>query len=453
MQNGLVIRGVRLLRGDDAAAPPDVDSTVPDNSRLFDVVTDDDGKIAAVSHTASAPDTTASPPPQTTNDAARDTAGPTEVDGEGLLAFPGFADAHLHLDNACILDRCSICHGTLAEAVAETARAKAAFSEEDVYTRARRTLLRAISNGTTLVRAFAEVDPRVGLRAFRALARLRSELAFAVRVQICAFAQEGTTHEPETLALLDQALRDGADVIGGCPYTDPDPDRHIDQIFDLAQRHDVDVDFHLDFDLDPDHTDLPKVIAETLRRGYHGRVAVGHMTNLSAMPPARVDAIAHSLAAARIAVVVLPATDLFLTGRNHDHLVPRGVAPAHRLASAGVVVAVATNNVLNPFTPFGDASLLRLANLYANVAQLSSDEDLDLCFRMVSSLPAQIIARDTQPPGVRVGGPANLVLLDCCDSVSAVREVAKVVCGIVNGVKTFDNGRTHFYFPAPSGGG
>ncbi|KAI9327314.1 cytosine deaminase protein [Zopfochytrium polystomum] len=430
-------------------------------ARLFDV-SFAAGKIAAISQSVGFDPPSHFPVEQgttttTTTGEAVQVQDRSELDGEGLFAFPGFADVHLHLDKACILDRCVIRHGTLAEAVAETSRAKASFSEEDVYQRAKRTLLRAIANGTTLVRTFAEVDPRVGLRSLRALVRLREELAFAVKLQICAFAQEGTTNEPATLDLLDEALREGgADLVGGCPYTDPDPARHVAQIFDLAQRHNVDVDFHIDFDLDPSHTDLPAVLRETRARGYAGRVAVGHATNLSAMPPSRVDAVARDLADAGVALIVLPATDLFLTARDRDHLVPRGVAPAHRLAAAGVVVAAATNNVLNPFTPFGDASLLRVANLFANVAQLAADDDLDLCFRMVSALPARIIAGGfaaasaaaAAAPAVTVGAPANLVLLECRDAPSAVREIARVVRAVVDGVQTLENGRTRIFFPS-----
>src|SRR5690606_31801055 len=96
---------------------------------------------------------------------------------------------------------------------------------------------------------------------------------------------------------------------------------------------------------------LDAVIAATERSGWGGRVAVGHVTKLSAIPPATLATIGRRLAAAGIAVTVLPATDLFLMGRDHDHNVPRGVAPAHRLAELGVTCSLATNNVMNPFTP------------------------------------------------------------------------------------------------------
>src|SRR4029077_18673661 len=128
---------------------------------------------------------------------------------------------------------------------------------------------------------------------------------------------------------------------------------------------------------------------EKHRRG--GRVAVGHVTKLSAVDPEALATIARRLADTGVAVAVLPATDLFLMGRQHSHNVPRGVAPAHRLVGHGVTCSLATNNVLNPFTPFGDCSLMRMANLYANVAQIGRPVELQACLDMVTTLPARLM--------------------------------------------------------------
>ncbi len=193
----------------------------------------------------------------------------------GAYAFGGFVETHIHLDKACILDRCTLCAGTLDEAVQLTARAKSGFTESDVYSRASKVVERAIVAGTTRMRSFVEIDPRAGFRSFEALKRIKADYAFAIDIELCAFAQEGLTQEPETFAMLDQALAQGADLIGGCPYTDPDPAAHVALIFDLAVKYNVAVDFHLDFDLQPDHTNLPAVIEQTERHGWGGRVSIG----------------------------------------------------------------------------------------------------------------------------------------------------------------------------------
>ncbi|OLP61618.1 amidohydrolase [Xaviernesmea oryzae] len=366
------------------------------------------------------------------------------VDAGGAFAFPGFVESHIHLDKAGILGRCTLCDGTLAEAVRETARVKAGFTPEDVYARAAHVVERAIIHGTTRMRSFVEVDPRAGFRSLEALFKLKSDYAFALDIEICAFAQEGLTQEPATFDMLDEALASGADLVGGCPYTDPDPQTQIERIFTLARRHDVAVDFHLDFSLDPGRTDLPAVIEATRRHGWGGRVSIGHVTNLSALPPEGVRAIAARLAEAGIALTVLPATDLFLNGRTEDRLVPRGVAPAHVLADCGVTTTIASNNILNPFTPYGDASLLRMANLYANLAQLARDDALAQTFDMISSAPARLMGRTY---GLHIGAEATIVLLDCTGPADAVREIPRVIGGWKKGRPTFWNGLPQIFRP------
>lgn len=367
---------------------------------------------------------------------------------EGNLAFPGFVDSHVHLDKACILERCTICAGTLEEAVRETAKAKAGFFEEDVFERASAVVRQAIMHGTTRIRTFVEIDPRAGMRSFEAIKRVRETFAFAIDIQICAFAQEGLTQEPETEAMLDEALRTGADLIGGCPYTDSQPEEHISRIFALARRHDVDVDFHLDFSLDPAKTDLPAVIDATRANGYCGRVTIGHVTNLSALDPAARSIIARKISTAGIAVTVLPATDMFLMGRDQQFNIPRGVTPAHLLLKEGVQAAIATNNILNPFTPFGDASLARMANLYANVMQVSRDEDMDSVFHMVGAHAAKIMRADY---GLVVGAVADIVILDALDHRSAIRSGAQTLAGWKAGRQTFVRSRPQIFEAVATG--
>ncbi|MCX5497843.1 amidohydrolase family protein [Kaistia dalseonensis] len=356
-------------------------------------------------------------------------------DAGGRLVVPGFVDSHLHLDKSCILDRCSA-EGSLAEAIAEVARLKHDFTEDDVYARAETTLVKAILQGTTRIRTHIEIDPRIGLRSFDALTRLKRDYAWAVDIEICVFPQEGLTNDPGTEELLVEACEAGADLIGGCPYTDTDPDEQIRRIFAIARRFDLDIDFHLDFDLDARWTHLDAVIAATEAAGWGGRVAVGHVTKLSAMPPDAFAAMGRRLAAAGVAVTVLPATDLFLMGRAHDHNVPRGVTPAHRLADLGVTCSLATNNVLNPFTPFGDCSLNRIANLYANIAQLGRKAELALCLDMVTTAPARLMR--CADYGIAVGNPADFVVLDAIAPALAVAEIVQPLAGFKRGIKTFE---------------
>jgi cytosine/creatinine deaminase len=353
----------------------------------------------------------------------------------GRLVVPGFVDTHIHLDKSCILERCRSQHGTLQETIGEVAAAKRNFTVEDIYRRARRTLEKAISHGTMRMRTHVEVDPRIGLKGFEAIERLKRDYAWAIDLEICVFPQEGLLNDPGSEELLVTACEAGADLIGGCPYTDSDPHGQIARIFALAQKFDLDIDFHLDFDLDASWMDADEVCRQTVAHGYGGRVAVGHATKLSALPAGRLATVAARLADAGVAVTVLPATDLFLMGRDHDHNVPRGLAPAHRLRARGVTCSLATNNVLNPFTPFGDCSLIRMANLFANAAQIGSPYDLAACFDMVTTAPAKLM--NLADYGVRVGNPADIVVLDCRDRAAAVAELAQPLFGLKRGRRSF----------------
>ncbi|MGL4967672.1 MAG: amidohydrolase family protein [Inquilinus sp.] len=365
---------------------------------------------------------------------------------DGRLVVPGFIETHIHLDKSCLLGCCDCRTGTLEEAISEVAKAKRNFTEEDVYVRASRTLEKAILHGTTRMRTHVEVDPRVGLTSLRALLKLKKDYAWAIDIELCAFPQEGLLDDPGSEDVLVQALEDGADVVGGAPYTDQDSHGQIAHIFALAKRFDVDIDLHLDFGLDPSHLDLDEVCRKTDETGWAGRVTVGHVTKLSAVAPERLETIGQRMASAGVALTVLPATDLFLNGRDHHHSVPRGVTPLHRLLDLGVTCSLSTNNVLNPFTPFGDCSLIRIANLYANVAQVSPPHRMARCIDMITTQSARLMNLDDY--GIAVGLPADLVVLDCSSPMEAVAEIASPLAGFKAGRPTFSRQRPVLHRPA-----
>ena len=368
-----------------------------------------------------------------------------EIDVGGRLVLPGFVDSHIHLDKACLLGRCGHVQGSLKEAIAAVAAMKRDFTVEDVHARGARVIERAIVHGTTRMRTHVEIDPRIGLRSFAAIKALKRHYAWAIDLSLCVFPQEGLTNDRGADELLLEALRDGADVIGGCPYTDTDPHAQIKRIFDLAQQFDLDVDFHLDFDLDPSWSHMEEVCRQTERRHYHGRVAIGHATKLSALPPDQLTKATARLAQAGVAVTVLPATDLYLMGRDTTHSAPRGLTVAHKLVEAGVLCSVATNNVLNPFTPFGDASLLRMANFYANVAH-AAVSDFETCLDLVTDLPARLM--NLADYGVAVGNPADLVVLDTDRGRNAIAELPDMLAGFKRGRQVFERPPAVLFKPA-----
>jgi cytosine deaminase len=368
-----------------------------------------------------------------------------ELDAAGCLVVPGLIETHIHLDKTCILDRCRIEEGTVVEAARETARAKRDFTVEDVYARGRQTLERCIGHGTTRMRTHVELDPGIGMIGFDAISQLAQDYAWAVDIEICVFPQEGLTNNPGTEELLIEGLRRGARTIGAAPYFDTEPRRQIDRIFAIARDFDAEIDMHLDLAETIDGMQIEYVCRKTEAFGWGGRVAVGHVTQMSLLPPDRFKAIAAQLANAGVAVTVLPSTDLHLMGRRHDHAVPRGVVPLERLREAGVTCSISTNNVLNPFTPYGDGSLVRMANLYANVCHVSRPADLAGCLDMITDAAARLLRLDDY--GLKVGATADLVCLDARSPAEAISSLAQPLWGLKRGRPSFTRERARLHPP------
>ena len=356
------------------------------------------------------------------------------LDLGGRLVTPGFVDTHIHLDKSRIQGRCKAERGDLEEAIGEVARQKKLFTAEDVYARAKTTLEKAILNGTTHMRTQLEVDPGIGLRGLEGVRPLVEEYRWAIDLEICIFPQEGLLNNPGTDALMVEALKSGGSVVGAAPYTDSSPHGQIDRIFAIAREFDVDIDMHLDFAVTPDDLDLLYVCELTERCKWGGRVAIGHVSKLSTVPPDLFVSCAERMAAAGVALTVLPSTDLYLMGRHMPHSVMRGVTEAHKLLHHGVNCTLSTNNVLNPFTPFGDCSLIRMANLYANIAQVGSAHDTRECFNMITTRSAELM--NLEDYGLAVGKPADLAVLDAESPEQAVAELSPVLYAFKRGRRT-----------------
>ena len=398
----LILRGARLAGM--AGETPDVDIAVQD------------GRIAAIQ-------------PGLVAEAA------AELALDGRLVSPGLIESHIHLDKSRILDRCAPAPDRGTDHMARVAAVKPGFTLEDVHARAGRTLEDCISHGTTHMRTHVEVDANVGLRGFEAIRRLADDYAWAIDLEICVFVQEGWTNAPEADANVVAALRQGTPVVGGAPGYDPDSAGQIRRIFELARDFDVDVDIHLDVGWSTDDMDIDLVCRATEDIGWGGRVAIGHGSKYSCLPPAELARLGRRLADAGITLVVLPATDLFTMGRHQSHSVMRGVADANALLAQGANCCLSTNNVLNPFTPFGDGSLIRMANLYANTVQRGSDAELAQCFEMLTTSPARLLGREDH--ALAVGNPADLVVFEAASPEAAIRTVAPAIMGFKRGRRSF----------------
>jgi cytosine deaminase len=355
-------------------------------------------------------------------------------DAEGHLVCPGLIETHIHLDKSRIIDRCAAQERSALSPVKGVTPLKQGMTVEDVRARAARTLKECIKHGTTRMRTQVEVDPGIGMRGFEGVQSLIADYRWAIDIEICVFPQEGLISYPGTDELLVEGLKRGAKVIGGAPRYDKDEAGQIHRIFELAREFDVDIDIHLDVGPTADQMNvhLVRELTEKYRRG--GRVVVGHMAKLSLLPPDQVAALARSLADTGVAVTVLPTTDLFLMGRNRDHSVVRGVADANLLLKHGVKCSLSSNNILNPATPYGDCSLIRMANLYANVLQVDRPAELRDCFGMLTDMSARLL--NLKDYGFAVGNPADVVVINAQAPEQVIAEIAQPLAVFKNGRQT-----------------
>lgn len=355
---------------------------------------------------------------------------PGEVlDAQGRAVVPGFVETHLHLDKALLDERMPNLAGTLEGAIKVTGALKARFTPEDVLERSRKVLDMAIAQGTTAIRTQPDVDPIAHTIGADAMLALRDEYRGRVDLQVVAFPQEGILKAPGTLELMEQCLRNGADVVGGCTYNEPDLDsckEHVRQVFDLAEKYQVPVDMHTDFwvdDSDPRYALVEHIAEVTVARGMQGQVTLGHMTSLASLSGAHRVEVWDRIKEAGINIVVLPFTDMHLNARNDDHNVRRGVAPVKLMWDVEVSVGLSSNNVRNAFTPFGNADLMDVALFMAQVGHMGSPDDFRRLVHTITYDNARIIGID-QGYGVKVGDRADLVVLDGTDPATALLDRA-----------------------------
>jgi cytosine/creatinine deaminase len=366
----------------------------------------------------------------------RISADAPRVDAGGRLVSPGLVESHFHLDKSRILDRVAPLEDRRAtDYMKRVSAVKDTFTVEDTYERARQTLEQCLLNGVMHMRTHIEVDPNVGLRGFDAIERLARDYAWGIDLQLCVFLQEGWTNVSGAEANVVKALERGATVVGGAPRYDENGPAQIERIFALAKEFDVDVDIHGDGGYTTHDIMAWQICDLTDRIGWRGRTAIGHGNKYGCLTDPELAKLGKRLGESGVAVSVLPTTDLFTSGRHQEHSVMRGVADANALIAHGANCSIATNNVLNPFTPYGDSSLVRIANMYANVVQRGTEHDLTECFAMISERAARILRKNDY--GIAVGNPADLVVWNAQSPAEVIATVAQPVMGFKRGRRTF----------------
>ena len=355
-----------------------------------------------------------------------DGGGDVELAVDGRLVGPAFVQPHIHLDKVGTLPLLGENRtGTLAEAIEILHRTKRAATPEEISERAGVVIRQAVLAGTTSIRTHVDVDTIGGLAPLRGVVRAAQEHADLCDVQIVAFPQEGILRDPGTFDLLDQAMTEGATVVGGMPHWELSPEasaRHVDLCLDLAQRYHADVDMHVDETDAAASRTLAMVVDATAQRGWGGRVTAGHCCAMAAWEDDYAARVIKDAVAAGVMFVTNPATNLLLQGRADREPRRRGLPRVKEMLDAGAIVACGQDCVQDGFYPFGAADPLQTALILCHAAQLSTPAEIDQALESIKGAAARVLGLEGY--GVDPGCFADLVVLDADDPHEALRLTA-----------------------------
>lgn len=344
--------------------------------------------------------------------------GQHELDAAGNLVTESYVNTHLHLckvytlmkmDESALKDYHGADMGKAMTAIELAAKVKEEYDEKWIIKNVRKACALAGRYGCTHIRAFADVDSKAKLEGVKALIKAREEFKGIVDIQVVAFAQDGLVREPGAEELMREAMKLGADVVGGIPwieYTDADIAEHVRICFELAKEFDKPVSMLVDDAGDNGLRSLEVMALETIKTGWQGRSLAHHARAMSMYPKPYLQKLAALLKKAGMGVVSDPHT-----GPLH--------ARVRELLDENVLVCLGQDDISDAYYPYGRNNMLEVAFLNSHLLWFTTREDMETLYDMITKNPARCIGlKDFE---IKVGAPANLVVLDQPNILEALR--------------------------------
>jgi len=360
--------------------------------------------------------------------------GAQVIEGQGRLLSPPFVDAHFHMDATLSygLPRVNV-SGTLLEGITLWGELKPQLTQEALVERAMRYCDWALAKGLLAIRSHVDVcDDR--LLAVEALLHVKQRVKRYLDLQLVAFPQDGVLRSPTALANLKRALDKGVDVVGGIPHferTMAEGAESVRMLCELAAGRGLMVDMHCDESDDPMSRHVETLAFHTQRLGLHGRVTGSHLTSMHSMDNYYVSKLIPLIAEAQVNAVANPLINITLQGRHDTYPKRRGMMRVPELMGAGVNVAFGHDCVMDPWYSLGSADMLEVAHMGLHVAQMTSQMQMRACFDAVTVNSARVLG--LKDYGIKVGLPANFVLLQARDAIEAIRLRATRLAVVRNG--------------------
>ncbi|MGC0995966.1 cytosine deaminase [Pantoea agglomerans] len=357
------------------------------------------------------------------------------LDGEGGLACAPFIEPHIHLDTTQTAGEPAWNQsGTLFEGIERWAERKAMLSHEDVKRRAMQTLKWQIANGIQFVRTHVDVsDP--SLTALKAMLELKAEMVPWITIQIVAFPQEGILSYPNGEALLEEALRLGADVVGAIPHYEFTREYGVESLhktFALANRYDRLIDVHCD-EIDDEQSRFVETVAALAHRDGNGaRVTASHTTAMHSYNGAYTSRLFRLLKLSGINFVANPLVNIHLQGRFDTYPKRRGITRVKEMLEAEVNVCFGHDDVFDPWYPLGTASMLQVLHMGLHVCQLMGYEQIDAGLDLITHNSAKTLQLSGY--GIQTGNDASLIILPAESGFDAVRRQVPVRYSLRRGI-------------------
>lgn len=325
----------------------------------------------------------------------------TVIEGNDSLVFQGLIDGHTHMDKTLLgMPWYSVKPTSTITEVIANERELRREQHIDAHQQSTRHAHAAIASGTTHIRSFADIDTEWGLNGIRGLMQTRDDLKDKVHIQTVAFPQSGMLIRPGTVELLDQALAEGADVIGGLDPSaiDRDPKGHLDTIFSLAEKYDVDIDIHLHEPGELGAFSFDLIIERTKVLGWQGRVTISHAFALGGVDHLRLDALIQGLLEQDIAIM------------SHGPSGGRPAPPVEYLRQKGVRMISGNDGIEDSWGPLNRPEMLHRAYLVCYRNNFRRDDQIEDVIDLITNSSAQVMGLENY--GFATGRDADLVLVD-----------------------------------------
>lgn len=357
------------------------------------------------------------------------------VDVNGSLVLPPFIEPHIHLDTTLTAGEPEWnLSGTLFEGIQRWSERKESLTIEDVKTRSKKAIKWQIAQGIQHIRTHVDVtDPE--LTALKAMIEVKEELAEYVNIQLVAFPQEGILSYPNGQELLEEALKLGADVVGGIPHFEFTREYGVESMkiaFDLAEKYDKLVDIHCD-EIDDEQSRFVEVVAnEAYQRGYGEKTTASHTTAMGSYNDAYTKKLFRLLKMSNISFVSNPLVNIHLQGRFDTYPKRRGLTRVKEIQAAGMNICFGHDDIFDPWYPLGTGNMLQVLHMGIHAAQLMGYEEIINSIDLITKNSAKTLHIEDQY-GIEAGKPANFIVLNADNEYDVIRKQAVVTHSYRNG--------------------